>query len=227
MDRMTLREAAERASRSVTTLRRYIRSGRLHAEKAPGRYGPEYFVSSEDLAAAGLRAEPLQSLAPRTGTSLVPMEQALRELVPMTLYHELQLKHEQLLVQYGMVRVGGLRVLELQGELESARERVTQREAEIAALAEQSSRDLAAARKKLREAELEIEGRSLEIAALKEKVNGLERIAGSRTTTTEIESQLSEVADQILRVERLESRPPAPSSVPLPWTKRRGDEPEH
>ena len=33
MDRMTLREAAEKTSRSITTLRRYIRSGRLHAEK--------------------------------------------------------------------------------------------------------------------------------------------------------------------------------------------------
>ena len=33
MERMTLREAAGRTSRSVTTLRRYIRSGRLAAEK--------------------------------------------------------------------------------------------------------------------------------------------------------------------------------------------------
>jgi hypothetical protein len=45
MERMTLREAAARSSRSITTLRRYIRSGRLHAEKRYGRYGPEYYVS--------------------------------------------------------------------------------------------------------------------------------------------------------------------------------------
>ena len=32
MERMTLREAAQRTARSITTLRRYIRSGRLRAE---------------------------------------------------------------------------------------------------------------------------------------------------------------------------------------------------
>jgi len=37
---MTLREAAERTDRSVTTLRRYIRNGRLRAEMREGRYDP-------------------------------------------------------------------------------------------------------------------------------------------------------------------------------------------
>jgi transposase len=48
MERLSLREAAERTARSVTTLRRYIRAGRLQAQKAPGRFGPEYFVTEED-----------------------------------------------------------------------------------------------------------------------------------------------------------------------------------
>ena len=118
METMTLREAARRTSRSVTTLRRYIRSGRLPAEKRQGRFGPEYFVSEPELNEAGLKtvsAERAGELI-RPGTSLpVPAAPAsLAELaVPATLFQELQMKHEQLLVQYGMVRVGGMRVLEL------------------------------------------------------------------------------------------------------------------
>jgi len=226
MDRMTLRAAAERTSRSVTTLRRYIRSGRLRAEKDYGRYGPEYLVSEEDLAAAGLRAEAVESRVASPESALVPLEHALRDLVPIGLYHELQMKHEQLLVQYGMVRVGGLRILELQGELEAARGKVARCEAQIAALHERSALDLAAARKSLREAELELEARSLEIAALREKVSGLERIAGSGPEPGGIERQMSDVAEQILRVERLESRTGTPPA-PTPWARRRGDEPEH
>src|SRR5262245_36346469 len=100
---MTLREAAERTDRSVTTLRRYIRSGRLRAEMREGRYGPEYFVSAQDLSEAGLAARSTTALA------LAPASEALldrlaRETVPAPLYQELQMKHEQLLVQYGMVR---------------------------------------------------------------------------------------------------------------------------
>ena len=45
---MTLRQAADRTGLSATTLRRYIKSGRLRARLIPGRYGPEYVV---DIAA--------------------------------------------------------------------------------------------------------------------------------------------------------------------------------
>jgi hypothetical protein len=118
--------------RSVTTLRRYIRSGRLVADKLPGRFGPEYFVTAEQLSSAGLstrepgsgpvdtaRPEPRRSaLVARSVSALAsasgPLDRVLRETVPITLFQDLQLKHEQLLVQYGMVRAGGLRVLEMQ-----------------------------------------------------------------------------------------------------------------
>ena len=56
---MTLREAAERTSRSITTLRRYIRAGRLRAEKRHGRFGPEYYVSAAELIQAGLISNPV------------------------------------------------------------------------------------------------------------------------------------------------------------------------
>src|SRR5215831_7699487 len=133
MERLSLREAAMRTARSVTTLRRYVRAGRLVAEKLPGRFGPEYFVTWADLEAAGLgseataaRPEPAPtaialagSVAPAIPTA--PLDRVLRETVPVSLFQDLQMKHEQLLVQYGMVRAGGLRVLEMQTELEAKR----------------------------------------------------------------------------------------------------------
>jgi len=163
MERMTLREAAERTSRSVTTLRRYIRSGRLRADKRSGRYGPEYFVSPQDLVEAGLQAEPLALLSspPSTPDSL---ERLIRESVPMTLYQELHMKHEQLLVQYGMVRAAGLRVLDLQAEVETKRRQLEDSLAEIARLKERPKREMTALQKRLRQAELNLEGRRLEIA---------------------------------------------------------------
>jgi len=142
---LTLREAAERASRSVTTLRRYIRSGRLHAEKRYGRFGPEYFVSVENLIAAGLA--PAQSsargpLAPRPRaierTPVPPPTRIAADVVPTMLYQELQLKHEQLLVQYGMVRAGGLRAIELRAETDEQRQRLQTLEKELAEIRDRS-----------------------------------------------------------------------------------------
>src|SRR5678815_3953039 len=51
---MTLREAAERTDRSVTTLRRYIRNGRLRAEMREGRYGPGQVLEGDEVLGAGL-----------------------------------------------------------------------------------------------------------------------------------------------------------------------------
>ena len=126
MERINLRVAAKQTARSVTTLRRYIRSGRLHADKLPGRFGPEYFVTAEQLKTAGLDAtdpgsipsspaKPESAMVARSAASLslasAPPDRLLRDSVPVFLFQDLQLKHEQLLVQYGMVRAGGLRVL--------------------------------------------------------------------------------------------------------------------
>ena len=218
MERMTLREAAGRTSRSVTTLRRYIRSGRLRAEKRNGRYGPEYFVSVHDLSEAGLQAESagLQPSAPIEPDSL---ERVIRESVPLTLYQELHMKHEQLLVQYGMVRMAGLRVLDLQGEIETKRRQLEDSVAEIAWLKERPKREMTALQKRVRQAELELEGRRLEIAALRAKIRGLEMLTRNAVTTESIERQFSEVVEQIQRVEDLELRRPAGETVRGPWTR--------
>jgi len=202
MQRMSLREAAQRTARSVTTLRRYIRSGRLRAEKKNGRYGPEYFVSDQDLSDADLEARHRKGglPAPVHATPPQALERVFRESVPMTLYQELQMKHEQLLVQYGMVRAAGLRVLELQGELDTRRRQIEDSLTEIARLKEKPHRELGVLKKKLAQLELELEGRHLEIAALKEKIRGLEMLTRNAVTTETIERQFSEVVEQIQRV---------------------------
>jgi hypothetical protein len=203
MEAMTLRAAAERSARSITTLRRYIRSGRLKAEKRPGRFGPEYYVLDSDLDEAGFPPAPgqLERLpAPSVGTAV---ERAFRESVPLTLYHELQLKHEQLLVQYGMFRAAGLRALELQTSVESKEREIEECRGEIASLRERLVRESGRLERQIREAELELEGRGLEIEALREKVRGLELLTRNAVTTESIERQFAEVMEQANRVDRL------------------------
>lgn len=204
MDEMTLREAADRTARSVTTLRRYIRSGRLRAEMRPGRYGPEYFIACDALAQAGVENRRDGSLLPAPyPPAQVAAGAAARETVPMTLYQELQMKHEQLLVQYGMVRAGGLRVLELQAELDARQAQTEALHQEIAALSERLGRETAQLRKRLRESALELEGRALEIAALREKVRALEMLTRNAVTTESIERQFGDVMDQVRKVDRM------------------------
>jgi len=217
MEPMTLREAAVRSSRSVTTLRRYIRSGRLHAEKRSGRFGPEYFVTVRDLTDAGLDPENgsrSSALAvPRSGSDERPVSlsvqdryRSIPEGVPLSLYQDLQMKHEQLLVQYGMVRAGGLRVMELQTELESRQRKLEDAELELKRLRERSGRESAELLKRLRAARHELEGRGLEIAALQEKVKALEMMTRNAVTNETIEKQFRQIRDQTRRVEEMNSR---------------------
>jgi hypothetical protein len=231
MARMTLREAADRTSRSITTLRRYIRAGKLRAEKRNGRYGPEYFVSENDLAEAGLHplSEETTALAPteRAPGGSDALTVALQETVPLKLYQELQMKHEQLLVQYGMVRVGGMRVLELQAELDQSLERLEQAERDNKALRRRAKDAPEPLLRQIRESELELEGQRLEIAALRDKVRSLEILTRNSVTTETIEKQFARVLDQMKRVDRLtgEDRRSrrAPDALPSPHP----GEPEH
>ena len=216
MERMSLREASARTSLSITTLRRYIRSGRLHAEKLQGRFGPEYFVSPRDLESAGV--EPLDGprATPETALALPAMalERAFRESVPLALFQELQMKHEQLLVQYGMMRAGGLRTLELQAELDARR-----------AKAEEAARERSDLRRRVREAALETEGLRIENAALREKVRALEMLTRNAVTSESIERQWERVVEQTRKVDRMLSAPDAPLAPPA--SAASGLEPEH
>jgi hypothetical protein len=236
---MTLREAAERTSRSITTLRRYIRSGRLHAEKRYGRFGPEYFVSDQDLTDAGLDPESresnlaLERATPSRG-ELAPREDAgfdgrwLREIVPLSLFQELQMKHEQLLVQYGMVRAGGLRSMELRADLEAREKSLEEAELSIERTNQQHASEISRLKQQLREALLELEGRRLEIDALQEKIRALEMMTRNAVTNETIDSQLQRIQEQSRRVDELSSGREQEAPSPPPWTPRaEGDQPDH
>lgn len=213
VDSMTLKQAARRSSRSLTTLRRYIRSGRLAAKKKPGRFGPEYFVSEQALTEAGLQAtaagEP-QPLVRRPATDLARSEsdsriaeRLFRDSVPLSLYQELQMKHEQLLVQYGMVRAAGTKVLELRAAVEEKQLRLKAAQDRATSLSRRLAEETARFERQLREAELERKGRGLEIAALKEKVRGLEMFTRNARTSATVEQKYREIMEQTRRVERL------------------------
>jgi len=231
MERINLREAARRTARSVTTLRRYIRSGALVADKLPGRFGPEYFVTAEQLDAAGLDAPGPDSVPAASNLvarspsarslATAPLDRVLRESVPISLFQDLQLKHEQLLVQYGMVRAGGLRVLDMQAELETRRRQIEDTQAENTRVKERLAREAGELRRRLREAELDLEGRRVEAAALREKVRGLEMLTRNRVTNEEIDRQFSDVMDQMRRVDRLTAEQELKDKAPgSPWHER-------
>lgn len=226
MERMSLREASARTSLSITTLRRYIRSGRLHAEKLQGRFGPEYFVSPRDLESAGI--EPLDGQLAQAQTAIAmpsatAIERAFRESVPLALFQELQMKHEQLLVQYGMMRAGGIRSLELQAELDAHRGQVDEARAETAKLRDRLAREGTDLRRRARQSELELEGLRLENAALREKVRALEMLTRNAVTSESIERQWDRVVEQSRKVDRLISGQELPPVAPAPA----GLEPEH
>jgi hypothetical protein len=230
LEKLTLRDAAERTRLSITTLRRYIRSGRLIAEKTPGRYGPEYMISVPALEEAGVRAiaapaaprDPdapalsaqagsetrsiaLAGPAPREGLPTTVSEAFLREMIPIDLFRELSMKHEQLLVQYGMVRVGGQRMMEYKIEAERLGEALRASEAVVRDEAERTGREAAFLEKHLREAELEIETKNQEIAALRERVRMLELLNRNAITNESIEQQFMKVYDKRLELEEMEA----------------------
>lgn len=222
MVRMTLREAAERTSRSITTLRRYIRKGRLQADKRDGRFGPEYFVSEQNLEEAGLSTRPATETLPARSTR--PGGLARRrydsESVPLLLYQDLQLKHEQLLVQYGMVRAGGLRAIELQAELEETKAELARARSTLEEADTRIEREKQGLRKDLRSARLELEGRAIEISALREKVRALEMLTRNAETNETIEKQFKDVLAQKRRVDQL-STPSEPG-----WPERGRSKPQ-
>ena len=232
MDRMNLREAAQRTCRSVTTLRRYIRSGRLHAEKQDGRYGPEYFVRTSDLLEAGLfvdgpsgargaESEP-GTLERRPAGRVAGVGAPPPDAVPAMLYQELLLKHEQLLVQYGMMRAGGMRAIELRDQLEERTEELDRRTAELRTMRARRDEDVAALEKTVRQANFELEARALEIAALQEKVRALELLTRNQVTSESIDDQYRNLVRQLHRVERHASgtNRPARKTGPRPWLVR-------
>src|SRR5262249_40160635 len=159
---LTIREASRLIGRTPATVRRYIRSGRLKAEKEIGKFGEEYKIQRDDLLALGFPAEGelpvLREAAPVAAREAPPREL----MVPASLYNEVLLKHEQLLVQYGMVRAGGQKLFEYKAVAESREEELKSAEDRFQALRGRAVKEIQFLRRHLREAEIEVEERNIE-----------------------------------------------------------------
>ena len=138
------------------------------------------------------------------------------------------MKHEQLLVQYGMIRSAGLRVMELQAELESARLRLQEAREEVDRLQRRIGRETSELERRGREDRLELEAKDIENAALREKVKALELLTRNAVTTETIEKQFARVMEQSRRVDELSAEPRRSIGEQAPWrAAQRREPPDH
>ena len=169
---LSLREAAARVGRAPGTLRRYIKSGRIQAQKRRGKFGMEYLIRPGDLE----RLQLDQSLLPARvqEAPAVPAElgELLAKFVPVSVYNELSTKHERLLVEFGMLRAG---TKEIPERTESDMNRVLeQKDREIRSVRRQASEEEEFLRKHLRESEEELREKNHVVAVMQEKLHRLE-----------------------------------------------------
>jgi len=176
MTHLTIREASQLIDRTSATIRRYIRSGRLKAEKEIGKFGEEYRIRRDDLLALGFspaEPPPAGETAMQRVTAAPPATPA-NHAVPISVFNELLMKHEQILVQYGMIRAGGQKLLEYKADAESKAEEIRRAKDRYEALRQRALREISFLRKRLREMELQMEERSIEVTVLQEKVRRLD-----------------------------------------------------
>jgi hypothetical protein len=122
--------------------------------------------------------------------------------VPAELFRELQWKHEQLLVQYGMMRAGGLRAVELREQLTERDREIERQRQELGALRRRQAEEIGRLERELRQARFDLEGRNLEVAALEQKVRGLELLTRNRVTSESIDEQYDRLVQQAHRIGR-------------------------
>src|SRR3989338_6382979 len=202
---LTIREASRLIGRTPATIRRYIRSGRLKADKEIGKFGEEYKILREDLLALGFSAQ--SDLPARLGPSVpAAMEAEPKEtLVPASLFNDLLMKHEQILVQYGMIRAGGQKLLEDKAAAETREEDLRQAEDRYQALRSRAVREIQFLRKHLREAEIEVEERNIEITLLQEKIKRLEMAAAHAATVDTFDRSLVEIRQKERDISQMEA----------------------
>ena len=203
MKTMTIREASQAIGRAPATIRRYIKSGRLPAEKERGKFGVEFRIRAEDLHSLGVVRD--ESLAVReVQAEPHPVRSVVEEIsqryVPRELYSELTMKHERLLVQYGMIRAGGAKMMEYRAEAEMKDSLLADREREIREIRERSEKEISFLQNHLRQAEIEIEDRNIEIALLQEKVRRLEVGALGAAAVRSFDEEVRSIRDQEARV---------------------------
>lgn len=208
MTTLTIRQASEVVGRAPATIRRYIKSGRLPAAKDQGKFGEEFRIRMEDLQSLGLaRTEPP---APAPGAAQpdgdlpvrwapAPPVVSAEPGIPRDLYAELVMKHERLLVQYGMVRASGVKMLEARADLEAKDSLLSEREREIREIKERSEREIGFLQNHLRQAEIEIEDRNIEIALLQEKLRRLEMAAAGAEVVRSFDEEVRTIQDREVR----------------------------
>jgi DNA repair exonuclease SbcCD ATPase subunit len=202
---MTLRQAAERTGLSATTLRRYIKAGKLKARLIPGRYGPEYVVDEEALEEARLDGQ--TNIPPRSSqpdAEEKPAQSPVRreapppaggsaDSVPGLLYRELLMKHEHLLVQYGMLRVSGQQLYEIRQEAEQKAEEARRAAAELRRQRERHAREIGELKTKLRRAELEIAERETRARELEQRLARVEMELRNASTARAMDAEFARV----------------------------------
>jgi excisionase family DNA binding protein len=200
MTHLTIREASQLIGRTPATVRRYIRSGRLKAEKQVGKFGEEYRIPREDLLGLGFSpAEP----APAVETGLAvrapaaPPTPLAPDAVPLALYNELLMKHEQILVQYGMIRAGGQKLLEYKADAESKTVDLQRARERYDSLRQRALKEIGLLRKQVREMEIRLEERAIENTLLQERIGLLEQApSGRRLALDSVASSLHDVRQQ-------------------------------
>lgn len=188
MEPLTIREVARRVRLHPATVRRYIKQGRIKAVKVEGKFGEEYRIEEQDLdllrSAAEQPAAAHTEMVPARESrraiarveSVDALDQHLRNFVHVSVYNELMMKHEQLLVQFGMIRASGQKLLDFKAEIDLKNSEIKRKNHEIHDLKRRIIKEVDFLTRHLREAEIEIEEKNFQLAVLKEKVRNLELI---------------------------------------------------
>jgi excisionase family DNA binding protein len=221
MTYLTIREASQLIGRTPATIRRYIRSGRLRAEKELGKFGEEYKIRRDDLLGLGFSpSEPGAPVRTELARRAPDLPAPRGDVVPLSLYNELLMKHERLLVQYGMIRAGGQKLLEYKAEAEARGEALRKAEDRYKALRARALREISFLRKRLRQGQIQNEERNIEITLLQDKIKRLEMAAAGAASVDGFETKVVEMPhkdEAAVTISGSDSRPAAPRGAHDPW----------
>jgi Rad3-related DNA helicase len=120
----------------------------------------------------------------------------IAEGVPIALYNELLMKHEQILVQYGMIRAGGQKLLEYKADAEAKAAAIDREKERYQALRQKAVKEIGFLRKRLREMELRLEEQKMEIALLQDRNRRAEPALPAASAIGSFEASLREIRDQ-------------------------------
>jgi len=214
MTLLTIREASQLIGRTTATLRRYIRSGRLKAIKEMGKFGEEYKIGRDDLLALGFA--PVSSDLPvkaRPAPVAAPTSAPSEDRVPVSVFNELLMKHEQILVQYGMIRAGGQKLLEYKAEAESMAHDLHDAQERYQALRARAAREIKSLRQQIRESAIQVEDRNIEITLLQETIKRLEMAIAGTVNRESFDAKVVDIRQKERAIAELESSEPRPAAA--------------